>query len=144
MSQTLTEKPAAAANAPQPATGERKPLTKKEIAADHPTWCPGCGDFAVLALYYKLVEKRQLWHERVTTVSGIGCSSRFPYFVQAHGAHFIHGRDHVLGDQFQRFHALGQRLLRPDKPLLFLFLAERNVPRLLLRRANTRIDLLEH
>lgn len=74
------------------ATGERKGLTKKQIAADHPTWCPGCGDFAVLALYFKLIEKRKLWHEKITTVAGIGCSSRFPYFVQAHGAHYIHGR----------------------------------------------------
>ncbi len=71
---------------------ERKGLTKKEIAADHPTWCPGCGDFSVLALYFKLIEKRKLWHENITTVAGIGCSSRFPYFVQAHGAHYIHGR----------------------------------------------------
>ena len=71
---------------------ERKGLTKKEIAADHPTWCPSCGDFSVLALYFKLIEKRKLWHEKVTTVAGIGCSSRFPYFVQAHGVHFIHGR----------------------------------------------------
>jgi 2-oxoglutarate ferredoxin oxidoreductase subunit beta len=71
---------------------ERKGLTKKEIAADHPTWCPGCGDFSVLALYFKLIEKRKLWHEKITTVAGIGCSSRFPYFVQAHGVHYIHGR----------------------------------------------------
>src|SRR3954471_13705460 len=71
---------------------ERKGLTKKEIAADHPTWCPGCGDFSVLALYYKLIEKRRMHHEKITTVAGIGCSSRFPYFVQAHGAHYIHGR----------------------------------------------------
>src|SRR2546430_17645805 len=71
--------------------GERKPLTKKEIAADHPTWCPGCGDFSVLALYFKLIEKRKLWHEKVTTIAGIGCSSRFPNFVQAHMAHYIYG-----------------------------------------------------
>jgi 2-oxoglutarate ferredoxin oxidoreductase subunit beta len=71
---------------------ERKGLTKKEIAADHPTWCPGCGDFSVLALYFKLIEKRKTLHEKITTVAGIGCSSRFPYFVQAHGAHYIHGR----------------------------------------------------
>ena len=77
--------------APLPET-ERKGLTKKEIAADHPTWCPGCGDFSVLALYFKLIEKRKLWHENITTVAGIGCSSRFPYFVQAHGVHYIHGR----------------------------------------------------
>src|SRR5881392_582412 len=64
---------------------DRKGLTKKEIVADHPTWCPGCGDFSVLALYFKLIEKRKLWHEKITTIAGIGCSSRFPYFVQAHG-----------------------------------------------------------
>jgi 2-oxoglutarate ferredoxin oxidoreductase subunit beta len=98
MSQTLTDIPQRSGNltavaAPTPVTsGERKGLTKKEIAADHPTWCPGCGDFSVLALYFKLIEKRKLWHEKITTVAGIGCSSRFPYFVQAHGAHFIHGR----------------------------------------------------
>ena len=43
-----------------PATEERKGLTKKEIAADHPTWCPGCGDFSVLALYFKLIEKQRI------------------------------------------------------------------------------------
>ncbi len=75
-----------------PVAEERKPLGKKEIASDHPTWCPGCGDFAVLALYFKMIERRKLWQEKITTISGIGCSSRFPYFVQAHGAHFIHGR----------------------------------------------------
>src|SRR5438132_11048501 len=71
---------------------DRKGLTKKELADDHPTWCPGCGDFSVLAIYFKLIEKRKMWHEKITTVAGIGCSSRFPYFVQAHGAHYIHGR----------------------------------------------------
>lgn len=84
--------PLEAPQVPSGALTERKPLTKKEIAADHPTWCPGCGDFAVLALYFKMIERRKLWQEKITTVSGIGCSSRFPYFVQAHGAHFIHGR----------------------------------------------------
>ena len=71
---------------------ERNPLTKKELAADQPTWCPGCGDFSVLALYFKLIQNRGLHHEKFATVAGIGCSSRFPYFVQAHGAHYIHGR----------------------------------------------------
>ena len=95
MSSTITAVPARGGNITS-VTGqvgeERKGLTKKEIAADHPTWCPGCGDFSVLALYFKLIEKRKMWHEKITTVAGIGCSSRFPYFVQAHGAHFIHGR----------------------------------------------------
>lgn len=97
------------APAPQPAApaGEtRAPLTKKELAADHPTWCPGCGDFSVLALYFRLIEKRRLRQEQFVSVSGIGCSSRFPYFVQAHGAHFIHGRALPF--------ATGVSLTRPD------------------------------
>src|SRR5437763_11878191 len=71
----------------------REKLTKKAITADHPTWCPGCGDFAVLASFYKVLEKRQLEHEKIVTLAGIGCSSRFPYFVNGNGAHFIHGSD---------------------------------------------------
>jgi len=106
MSQIVTETPVTAINATLPPTADRKPLTKKELAADHPTWCPGCGDFSVLALYFKLIEKRKLWQEKITTISGIGCSSRFPYFVQAHGAHFIHGRALPF--------ASGVSLSRPD------------------------------
>lgn len=95
-------------NAPIPdlLDADRKGLTKKEVAADHPTWCPGCGDFSVLALYYKLIEKRKVWHEKICTIAGIGCSSRFPYFVQAHGVHFIHGRALAF--------ASGVSLSRPD------------------------------
>ena len=85
---------------------ERQPLTKKEITADHPTWCPGCGDFSILAIYYKLILKRNIFHEKVTTVAGIGCSSRIPYFVQAHGVHYIHGRALSF--------ASGVSLSRPD------------------------------
>ncbi|MGH8020668.1 MAG: 2-oxoacid:ferredoxin oxidoreductase subunit beta [Opitutaceae bacterium] len=70
----------------------RPPLTKKDLRADHPTWCPGCGDFAVLASFHRVLEKLQLPHERIVTLAGIGCSSRFPYFVNSHGGHFIHGR----------------------------------------------------
>src|SRR3974377_2117966 len=82
--------PAAKVVAPPSAT-DRKPLTKKEIAADHPTWCPGCGDFSVLALYFKMIEKRKLWQEKFTTISGIGCSRRVPYFVQGHAAPYNPG-----------------------------------------------------
>ena len=94
MSETVIDIPSRAGDltvTPLPDT-ERKGLTKKEVSADHPTWCPGCGDFSVLALYFKLIEKRKIWHEKITTVAGIGCSSRLPYFVQAHGVHYIHGR----------------------------------------------------
>lgn len=83
-----------------------KPLTKKDLTADHPTWCPGCGDFAVLATFFKVLEKLQIPHEKICTVAGIGCSSRFPYFVNGHGVHFIHGRALPF--------ATGVSLSRPD------------------------------
>ena len=107
MISTVTEPPAGAATGtvPPPAK-DRTALTRKELAADHPTWCPGCGDFSVLAIYFKLIEKRRLGHEKFVSVSGIGCSSRFPYFVQAHGAHYIHGRALPF--------ASGISLTRPD------------------------------
>ncbi|TAL04887.1 MAG: pyruvate ferredoxin oxidoreductase [Verrucomicrobia bacterium] len=103
MSQTISSTPPPA---PTATATERKGLTKKELAADHPTWCPGCGDFSVLALYFKLLEKRKLQHDEFATIAGIGCSSRFPYFVQAHGAHYIHGRALPF--------ASGVSLSRPD------------------------------
>ncbi len=88
------------------APAERERLTKKILTADHPTWCPGCGDFAVLNAYYRVLEKKQLPHEKIVTLAGIGCSSRFPYFVNTHGGHFIHGRAVPL--------ASGVSLARPD------------------------------
>jgi 2-oxoglutarate ferredoxin oxidoreductase subunit beta len=87
-------------------------VTKKDLTADHPTWCPGCGDFAVLAAFYKMLERNQLPHEKIVTLAGIGCSSRFPYFVNTHGGHFIHGRAVPL--------ASGVSLSRPDLHV-FLF-----------------------
>ncbi len=81
-----------AASVAPSATDARPPLTKKTLTADHPTWCPGCGDFAVLASFYKVLEKLNYPQEKIVTFSGIGCSSRFPYFVNTHGGHYIHGR----------------------------------------------------
>jgi len=89
-----------------PTTAEPKKLTKKDLTADHPTWCPGCGDFAVLASFFKVLEKLQIPHEKICTVAGIGCSSRFPYFVNGHGVHYIHGRALPF--------ASGVSLSRPD------------------------------
>ena len=83
-----------------------KKLVKKDLVADHPTWCPACGDFAVLASFFKVLEKLQIPHEKIVTIAGIGCSSRFPYFVNSHGLHFIHGRALPL--------ATGISLSRPD------------------------------
>jgi 2-oxoglutarate ferredoxin oxidoreductase subunit beta len=84
----------------------RAKYTKKDLVADHPTWCPGCGDFSILSIYFKMMERRQVPHEQITSIAGIGCSSRFPYFVNAHGAHFLHGR----GVPF----ATGVSLSRPE------------------------------
>ena len=81
-------------------------LTKKALTADHPTWCPGCGDFAVLNIFYRVLEKLQYPQENIVCVAGIGCSSRFPYFMNTHGIHFIHGRALPL--------ATGISLSRPD------------------------------
>jgi 2-oxoglutarate/2-oxoacid ferredoxin oxidoreductase subunit beta len=108
MSTATLEKTQPTTTTPGPAApqGARAPLTKKDLTADHPTWCPGCGDYTVLALFYKALEKRQPKHENLVTISGIGCSSRFPYFVQGHGAHFIHGRSLPF--------ASGVSLSRPD------------------------------
>jgi len=85
---------------------EPEKLTRKTLTADHPTWCPGCGDYVVLSSYLRVLEKRQLQHENIVTLAGIGCSSRLPYFVNTHGAHFIHGRTVPF--------ASGVSLARPD------------------------------
>lgn len=95
-----------ASTAPAAAAPAADKLTKKILTADHPTWCPGCGDFAVLHAFYKVLEKLQYPHEKIVCVAGIGCSSRFPYFVNSHGIHFIHGRALPL--------ATGISLSRPD------------------------------
>ena len=50
---------------------EPEKLGKKELTADHPTWCPGCGDFSVLACFYKMLERRQLPHENIVTLAGM-------------------------------------------------------------------------
>ena len=89
-----------------PNQDQREKLTKKMLSGDHPTWCPGCGDFAVLAAYYKTLEKLQIPHENIVTLAGIGCSSRFPYFVNTYGGHYIHGRSVPF--------ASGLSLSRPD------------------------------
>ncbi len=69
-------------------------------------WCPGCGDFAVLAAVERLLESEQLAPERTVFVSGIGCSSRFPHYLTTYGFHGIHGRALPL--------ATGVKLRRPD------------------------------
>jgi 2-oxoglutarate ferredoxin oxidoreductase subunit beta len=57
-----------------------------------PVWCPGCGDFGVLSATYKALTTLQLKPHEVVVVSGIGCSSRIPYFMRTYGIHGVHGR----------------------------------------------------
>lgn len=68
-------------------------LTVKDYRSDaRPTWCPGCGDFAVLSATYKTMAALQLKPHEVVVVSGIGCSGRIPYFIRTYGLHGLHGR----------------------------------------------------
>ena len=55
-------------------------------------WCPGCGDYAVLAAVQGFLPDLGLRRENIVFVSGIGCSSRFPYYLNTYGMHSIHGR----------------------------------------------------
>ncbi|MGC9349570.1 MAG: 2-oxoacid:ferredoxin oxidoreductase subunit beta [Anaerolineae bacterium] len=57
-----------------------------------PIWCPGCGDYAVLAALLRAFAQLELRNENIAIASGIGCSSRFPAFVRTYGIHGVHGR----------------------------------------------------
>lgn len=73
--------------------GEVKPLTKKDFTSDQVVrWCPGCGDYSILAQTQKLLPELGIPKENVVFVSGIGCASRFPYYMNTYGMHTIHGR----------------------------------------------------
>jgi 2-oxoglutarate ferredoxin oxidoreductase subunit beta len=81
--------------------------TKKDFESDQDVrWCPGCGDYAILAAVQKTMPDLGIPRERIVFVSGIGCSSRFPYYMNTWGFHTIHGRAPAI--------ATGLRLARPD------------------------------
>lgn len=68
-------------------------ITKKDFQTDQEVrWCPGCGDYAILAAVQKLMPTLGVPKEKIVFVSGIGCSSRFPYYMNTYGFHTIHGR----------------------------------------------------
>ncbi|HXW60678.1 MAG TPA: 2-oxoacid:ferredoxin oxidoreductase subunit beta [Myxococcota bacterium] len=68
-------------------------LTKKDWQSDNEVrWCPGCGDYAILATVQKTLAELGLSRENTVFVSGIGCAARFPYYMNAYGLHTIHGR----------------------------------------------------
>jgi 2-oxoglutarate ferredoxin oxidoreductase subunit beta len=82
-------------------------LTKKDFVSDQDVrWCPGCGDYAVLSQVQKVLPELGLAREKFVFVSGIGCSSRFPYYMNTYGFHSIHGRAPAL--------ATGLKATRPD------------------------------
>jgi len=81
--------------------------TRKDWASDQDVrWCPGCGDYAVLAAVQSLMPELGLQRETTVFISGIGCSSRFPYYMNTYGVHSIHGRALAM--------ATGLAVSRPD------------------------------
>jgi len=81
--------------------------TKKEFTSDQEVrWCPGCGDYAVLATMQGFLPELGLRRENIVFISGIGCSSRFPYYMNTYGMHSIHGRAPAI--------ATGLAVSRPD------------------------------
>ena len=86
-------------------SGER--LSKKDFTSDQEVrWCPGCGDYAILAAVQSLLPDLGATPESTVFVSGIGCSSRFPYYMDTYGIHSIHGRAPSL--------ATGLAIARPE------------------------------
>jgi 2-oxoglutarate ferredoxin oxidoreductase subunit beta len=68
-------------------------LTAKDFATDQEIrWCPGCGDYSILAQVQKVMPTLGIARENIVIISGIGCSSRFPYYMNTYGMHSIHGR----------------------------------------------------
>ncbi|MDE3144648.1 MAG: 2-oxoacid:ferredoxin oxidoreductase subunit beta [Bacteroidota bacterium] len=82
-------------------------LTAKDFANDQEVrWCPGCGDYSILAQVQKIMPTIGVPKEDVVVISGIGCSSRFPYYMNTFGMHSIHGRATAI--------ASGLKAARPE------------------------------
>ncbi len=82
-------------------------LTPGDFASDQDVrWCPGCGDYSILAQMKKVLAPLGVARENTVFVSGIGCSSRFPYYMNTYGIHSIHGRAPAV--------ATGLKIARPD------------------------------
>jgi 2-oxoglutarate/2-oxoacid ferredoxin oxidoreductase subunit beta len=82
-------------------------LTAKDFSTDQEVrWCPGCGDYSILAQVQKVMPTLGIPRENIVIVSGIGCSSRFPYYMNTYGMHSIHGRATAI--------ASGLKAARPD------------------------------
>jgi 2-oxoglutarate ferredoxin oxidoreductase subunit beta len=88
-------------------TAELPIYTKKDFQTDQEIrWCPGCGDYAILSAVQMVFADLKVPKEKLVFISGIGCSSRFPYYMNTFGFHTIHGRAPAV--------ATGVKLVRPD------------------------------
>ena len=84
-----------------------KTLTARDFSSDQDVrWCPGCGDYAILKSVQKVMPETGIPKENIVFVSGIGCSSRFPYYMETYGFHSIHGRAPAI--------ASGLKVARPE------------------------------
>ena len=87
--------------------GDKPALTAKDYRTDQEVrWCPGCGDYAILAAVQSFMPELQIPRENIVFISGIGCAARFPYYMQTYGMHSIHGRAPTI--------ATGLASSRPD------------------------------
>ena len=83
-----------------------KPTRKDFVSNQTVRWCPGCGDYSILAQTQKILPELGVPKENIVFISGIGCSSRFPYYMNTYGIHSIHGRAPTL--------ATGLAITNPD------------------------------
>jgi len=92
---------------------ESIPLTAKDFASDQDVrWCPGCGDYSILKQVQTVLPELGLKRENVVFISGIGCSSRFPYYMETFGMHSIHGRATAI--------ASGLKAARPELDIFII------------------------
>ena len=88
-------------------TTDETSLTKKDFVTPNDVrWCPGCGDYAILNAVQRTLPELGIPREQFVVVSGIGCSSRFPYYMNTYGFHTIHGRAPTV--------ATGVKVANPD------------------------------
>ena len=87
-------------------TTEIKYSSKDFATSQDVRWCPGCGDYAILAAMQRIAPELGIKKEKMVWVSGIGCSSRFPYYMETYGMHSIHGRAPAI--------ATGVKINNPD------------------------------
>jgi 2-oxoglutarate ferredoxin oxidoreductase subunit beta len=88
------------------AAAPAKPNRKDFVADQDVRWCPGCGDYSILANVQRIMPELGVPRENIVFISGIGCSSRFPYYMNTYGFHTIHGRAPAF--------ATGAKVANPD------------------------------